>query len=170
MAQKRRLGQNGGCLRQSLKILRQLALAVVIILGALYITGKFLTNRIETETDTYAFESWGPGASFIDTRSGNVHILDIGEGDVILLIHGSTGSIADWQESVAYPLAESYRVVAFDSYGFGLSERKKTSEYGHALWEQQFRALCRGYDGGPTGRGLSGAVSRCGYNRPQLLW
>jgi len=137
MAQKNKSGENGGCLRQSLKIIWRFALAVVIIFGTLYITGKFLTSRIETETDLQALGSWGPGTSFLETRSGNVHILDIGEGDVILLIHGSTGSIADWQESVAYPLAESYRIVAFDSYGFGLSERKKTSEYGHALWEQQ---------------------------------
>lgn len=137
MAQKNRRRENGGCLRQPLKLLWRLGLAVIIILGGLFITGKFITNRIETEADPQALGSWGPGTSFLETRSGNVHILDIGEGDVILLIHGSTGSIADWQETVAYPLAESFRVVAFDSYGFGLSERKNASEYGHALWEQQ---------------------------------
>ena len=53
--------------------------------------------------------------------------------EVITLIHGSSGSIADWQESVAYRLAESYRVVAFDSYGFGLSERNNAFEYGFDL-------------------------------------
>lgn len=114
-----------------------LYLAISISLSSLLITGKFLTSRIETENDTHALAPWGPGTSFLSTRSGETHILDIGEGEVILLIHGSTGSIADWQESIAYQLAESYRVVAFDSYGFGLSERKDPSEYGHALWEQQ---------------------------------
>lgn len=137
MTQKDSRRENGGCLRQALKILWRFTLVIVIIFGALYIIGKFITSRIETETELRELGSWGPGTSFLETKSGNVHILDIGKGDVILLIHGSTGSIADWQESVAYPLAESYRVVAFDSYGFGLSERKKTSEYGHALWEQQ---------------------------------
>lgn len=137
MAQKNTSRENGGYLRQVLKILWRFTLVIIIIFGALYITGKFITSRIETETDLREHGSWGPGTSILETRSGNVHILDIGEGDVVLLIHGSTGSIADWQESVAYPLAVSYRVVAFDSYGFGLSERKKTSEYGHALWEQQ---------------------------------
>lgn len=120
-----------------LKILFIFSIAVVLVFGSLSVTGKFITSRIETATDPQALRSWGPGTSFIETRSGNVHILDIGEGEVILLIHGSSGSIADWQENVAYPLAESYRVVAFDSYGFGLSERKDPSEYGHALWEQQ---------------------------------
>jgi len=119
------------------KIILIFALTMFIIFGSMSITGKFLTSRIETETDPRTLAPWGPGTSFLETRSGTTHILDIGEGDIILLIHGSTGSIADWQESVAYPLAESYRVVAFDSYGFGLSERKDPSEYGHALWEQQ---------------------------------
>jgi len=137
MAQKNKPGKNGGCLRQSMKILGFMVLALFLTLGALFITGRLLTSRLETETDTHAFESWGPGTSFLTTRSGEVHILDIGEGDVILLIHGSTGSIADWQESVAYRLAESHRVVAFDSYGFGLSERNNSFKYGHALWTQQ---------------------------------
>ena len=66
-----------------------------------------------------------------------MHVLDVGEGDVILLIHGSTGSIADWQEGVVDQLAESYRVVAFDSYGFGLSERSNSLEYGYDLRMQQ---------------------------------
>ena len=137
--QKNRRGENGGSPRwyRWLKILGLFALAILLILGALFITGRLLTSRLETETDPRALAPWGSGTSFLSTRSGEVHILDIGEGDVILLIHGSTGSIADWQESVAYRLAESYRVVAFDSYGFGLSERNDEFEYGHALWTQQ---------------------------------
>ena len=119
------------------KVLLALAIALFLIVGLLSITGKFMTSRIETQNDPHALAPWGPGTSFLSTRSGETHILDIGEGEVILLIHGSTGSIADWQEKVAYPLAESNRVVAFDSYGFGLSERNDGFEYGHALWTQQ---------------------------------
>jgi pimeloyl-ACP methyl ester carboxylesterase len=70
-----------------------------------------------------------------------VHILDVGEGEVILLIHGSTGSIVDWQEGVVDRLAESYRVVAFDSYGFGLSERNDSFDYGYDLWTQQAKEV-----------------------------
>lgn len=139
-AQNNRQAKTGGSPRRVyrwLKILLLLALAIFFVFGALFVTGKILTRSLETETDPHAFNSWGPGTSFLSTRSGDVHILDIGEGDVILLIHGSTGSIADWQESVAYQLAESFRVVAFDSYGFGLSERNDSFKYGHALWTQQ---------------------------------
>jgi 2-hydroxymuconate-semialdehyde hydrolase len=120
-----------------MKILGALTLALCFTLGGLFITGRLLTRRLETETDPRALVSWGPETSFLSTRSGDVHILDVGEGDVILLTHGSGRSIADWQEGVADRLAKSYRVVAFDSYGFGLSDRNHPFEYGNALWARQ---------------------------------
>jgi 2-hydroxymuconate-semialdehyde hydrolase len=122
---------------KALKILGLLGLGLFLILGGFYITGRILTSRLETETDPHALAPWGPGTSFLSTSSGDTHVLDIGEGDVILLVHGSAGSIADWQEGAAERLGESYRVVAFDSYGFGLSERNDSFEYGHPLWTQQ---------------------------------
>lgn len=118
-----------------------LALAVFLFIGALYITGKLLIRRLEPETNPRALESWGTGTSFLSTSSGKVHILDTGQGDTILLIHGSTGSIADWQESIVDQLAESHRVVAFDSYGFGLSERNNSFDYGYDLWTQQAKEV-----------------------------
>ncbi len=122
---------------RSMKILGLLTLALCFTLGALFITGKLLTRRLETETEPRALVPWGPGTSFLSTRSGDVHILDVGEGDVILLVHGSGRSVADWQEGVADRLATSHRVVAFDSYGFGLSDRNHPFEYGNALWARQ---------------------------------
>jgi pimeloyl-ACP methyl ester carboxylesterase len=124
-------------MKRWVKILLALPLALCIIFGSLFVAGKLVTTRLETVDDPRALGSWGPGTSFLTTRSGEVHILDVGEGKVILLIHGSTGSIADWQEEIVERLAESYRVVVFDSYGFGLSERSDSFDYGHALWTQQ---------------------------------
>ncbi len=124
-------------MKRWMKILLVLPLALCIIFGSLFVAGKLVTTRLETVDDPRALGSWGPGTSFLTTRSGEVHILDVGEGEVILLIHGSTGSIADWQEEIVERLAGSYRVVVFDSYGFGLSERNDSFDYGHALWTQQ---------------------------------
>jgi 2-hydroxymuconate-semialdehyde hydrolase len=53
------------------------------------------------------------------------------------LIHGSGRSIADWQEGLAHRLVPRHRVVAFDSYGFGLSDRNHPFEYGNALGARQ---------------------------------
>ena len=124
-------------MKRWIKIPLVLLLALCILFGSLFVAGKLITTGLETVDDPRAFGSWGPGTSFLTTRSRETHILDVGEGEVILLIHGSTGSIADWQEKIVERLAGSYRVVAFDSYGFGLSERNDSFEYGHALWTQQ---------------------------------
>jgi pimeloyl-ACP methyl ester carboxylesterase len=124
-------------MKRWMKILLVLPLALCIIFGSLFVAGKLITTRLETVDDPRALGSWGPGTSFLTTRSSEVHIHDVGEGEAILLIHGSTGSIADWQGEIVERLAGSYRVVAFDSYGFGLSERNDFFDYGHALWTQQ---------------------------------
>lgn len=112
-----------------------IALAICITLGSLFVAGRLLTRRLETEP--HADAPWDSETSFLTTRSGRVHILDIGEGNVILLTHGSGRSIADWQEGIADRLATSNRVVAFDNYGFGLSDRNHPFEYGNALWARQ---------------------------------
>ena len=118
-----------------MKILGLLTLALCVVLGLMFIAGRLLMRRLETEPR--ALLPWGPGASFLPTRSGKVHTLDVGQGEVILLVHGSGRSVADWQEGVADRLATSHRVVAFDSYGFGLSDRNHPFEYGNALWARQ---------------------------------
>jgi len=89
------------------------------------------------ETEAAPVEPWSPETRFLDTRSGRSHVLDIGSGNVILLTHGSGRSVADWQEGLAERLAVRNRVVAFDSYGFGLSDRAHDWCYGNKLWEQQ---------------------------------
>jgi pimeloyl-ACP methyl ester carboxylesterase len=118
-----------------MKVLRLLVLAVGLALGLLFIVGKFIASGLETEPR--AAGPSGPGTSFLSTPSGRVHLLDIGEGDVILLTHGSGRSVADWQEGLADRLATKHRVVAFDNYGFGLSDRTHPLEYGNALWARQ---------------------------------
>jgi pimeloyl-ACP methyl ester carboxylesterase len=116
-------------------ILVAVTLAICLTLGLLFATGRILARRIETEPGPVA--PWGPGTSFLSTRSGRVHILDVGKGDPILLVHGSGSSIADWQEGFADLLASEHRVIAFDTYGFGLSDRNHPFQYGLALWARQ---------------------------------
>ena len=116
-------------------MLGRLALLVVLTLSFLYVAGKLMACRRETEPQ--ALEPQGPGTRFLVTRSGRVHVLDVGKGDVLLLLHGSGRSVADWQQGFAERLAERFRVVAFDNYGFGHSDRNHPFRYGNALWERQ---------------------------------
>lgn len=111
------------------------ALGLALVLVLLFVAGRVWIARIEPVAR--ALEPVGPGTSFVTTRSGRVHVLDRGEGDVVLLVHGSGRSVADWQEGLADRLAADHRVVAFDSYGFGASDRGHGLRYGNALWARQ---------------------------------
>lgn len=113
-------------------------LATGLTLGLLFVSGRLWIHAVETERLEIVREPWGPGASFLPTRSGRSHILDVGAGSPILLIHGSGSSIAEWQEGFAEVLAaKGHRVIGFDSYGFGLSDRHHTLQFGLALWARQ---------------------------------
>ncbi len=91
----------------------------------------------DRETASVAAAPSGPHAQFVETRSGRVHVYDRGAGPVILLLHGSGRSIADWQEGLGPRLSETHRVIGFDYYGHGLSDRSHGLSYGHRLWTEQ---------------------------------
>ena len=57
--------------------------------------------------------------AFIDGKQ--VHYLEAGSGEAMLLIHGAGGGAANWYRLFA-PLAERFHVVAVDLPGFGLSD------------------------------------------------
>ncbi|MDH3307015.1 MAG: alpha/beta hydrolase [Acidimicrobiia bacterium] len=108
-----------------------------VVLIVLVIVGRILIGHVEPEPYRAAVALLDADTSILTTSSGETHVLDVGDGDVVLLIHGSAGSLADWQETVVDRLAESHRVVAFDSFGFGLSERNDSFDYGFPLWTRQ---------------------------------
>ena len=116
------------------RLLSGILLAGVALVG-LWGFGRWRIGHLETGDRPE--RPWGSETRFLQTRSGRTHILDLGSGSVILLTHGSGRSIADWQEGLAERLARHHRVIAFDNYGFGLSDRAYHRRYGNALWAQQ---------------------------------
>ncbi len=112
-----------------------MATLLLLGLGLLFLEGRREMQRRESGSPPVA--PWSPETRFVETRSGRCHVLDLGRGEVILLTHGSGRSVADWQEGLAERLALHHRVVAWDNYGFGLSDRAHGLRYGNALWKQQ---------------------------------
>ena len=113
---------------------------IVLVCLATALVAAFVVGRVmmaARETVARAKAPMGPNTRFVETRSGRVHTLDQGEGPVILLIHGTGRSVADWQEGLADKLAETHRVIAMDYYGHGLSDRSHGLSYGHVLWTHQ---------------------------------
>jgi 2-hydroxymuconate-semialdehyde hydrolase len=111
-------------------------ISVVFAVFAMSEAGSFMNREFETIARAEAPSD--PSTRFVETRSGRVHVLDLGEGDdVILLLHGTGRSVADWQEGLAQRLAQKHRVVGIDYYGHGFSDRAHGWRYGIALWAQQ---------------------------------
>lgn len=111
-----------------------LAATVCLVLIAFVIGRNMMSDR---EPVSVASSPSGPDARFVETRTGRVHVYDRGAGPVILLLHGSGRSVADWQEGFGVRLSKTYRVIGFDYYGHGLSDRAHGISYGHRLWTEQ---------------------------------
>lgn len=78
-----------------------------------------------------------------DANGIKTNYLEAGQGDPVVLIHGSgpgVTSYANWR-LVLPALAENYRVVAPDMVGFGFSERPANIDYGVQTWADQVVGL-----------------------------
>jgi len=81
-------------------------------------------------------------SKFIQVLGSNMHYIDEGEGDVILLLHGNPTSIYSWRNVVPH-LTPHARVVAVDLIGMGKSDKPEL-EYSfldHANYLEEFIAL-----------------------------
>jgi len=107
-------------------------IAIALALCALYVVGTEMSAQVET-VDWRDLKP-APGAQFIATKLGRIHYIDVGEGPPILLMHGSGRSIADWREGAIERLSAHHRVIAFDYFGNGFSERNDEFTYGYDLW------------------------------------
>ena len=59
---------------------------------------------------------------FAQTPAGQIHYIDEGKGDTLLMLHETPRSIRSYEQMIPH-LAKSFRVVAMDTLGFGESDR-----------------------------------------------
>lgn len=82
-------------------------------------------------------------AESIDVNGIATNYHDVGEGDPVLLIHGSgpgVSAYANWR-AVLPVLAENHRVIAPDVLGFGFTERPDGVTYDMATWTEHLVGL-----------------------------
>ncbi|MBX9824968.1 MAG: alpha/beta fold hydrolase [Xanthobacteraceae bacterium] len=79
----------------------------------------------------------------LKTGSFNTNYHDLGEGDAVLLIHGSGPGVTAWANwRLTLPaLSKRGRVIAPDMVGFGYTESPAGVRYDHATWVGQVIAL-----------------------------
>lgn len=71
------------------------------------------------DTNLYPFKN-----NFIQLKTGEMHYVDEGEGDVILFIHGTPTWSFLYRDFIS-SLSKKHRCIAVDHIGFGLSEKPK---------------------------------------------
>ena len=81
---------------------------------------------------------WREHQRWVTVGGRRMNVIELGEGDPIVFIHGLSGSWQNWLENLPH-FAREYRVVAMDLPGFGYSEmpaeKITISNYGRAVDE-----------------------------------
>lgn len=72
-------------------------------------------------------------ATYVELCRHRIAYWQAGQGDVVLFVHGFPSAAWDWHHQWT-PLSQSYRVIALDLLGYGLSD--KPYPYRYALTEQ----------------------------------
>lgn len=67
-----------------------------------------------------------PGSKFVSIMGTDVHYVDEGSGELLVMIHGFASSLHTW-DGVAPELARSYRVIRLDLPPFGVTGPLRTS-------------------------------------------
>lgn len=92
------------------------ALAAVAAVGAgLVCFTALMARRVETACP--------PAGRFVELPGARLHVVERGQGPVLLLVHGLAGQLSHFTYGIVDQLAAHYRVVAVDRPGSGYSVR-----------------------------------------------
>ena len=100
-------------------------LALVIIALAIYRLAADQRERLS------AIDLLPKGGRFTETAHGRLHSLELGpeDGTPVLLVHGSVGWSATWEDTLAGLAGQGYRAIAVDLPPMGLSDRDQWTDY-----------------------------------------
>ena len=100
---------------------------------------KMWLQKAETlELDDAAREK--AQGSFIDLPAGNTHYELKGEGKLVVLVHGYSTPYFIYDKLFHRFVADGYKVLRYDLFGRGMSERVK-GDYNTALFSRQLEQL-----------------------------
>lgn len=108
-------------------------------------------------------------------RNVRTHYHEAGEGENVLLIHGSGPGVSAWANwRLVFPiLSKKYRLHAPDVVGFGYTERPEGAAYSVDLWVNHMIAFIEQRGIGPLsiiGNSMGGALAlQLAHRRPDLV-
>ena len=80
--------------------------------------GKDVGSYVDIRFEIVGYTDLGKESIVFDT---DIHYIDIGEGDPVLLIHGIGQSLYTWHNNIEALVKGGFRVIAVDLSGFGYS-------------------------------------------------
>jgi len=92
------------------------AALIVAVLALLFVFTRHTVRKIEAGLP--------PTGRFVDVPGARLHVVEQGQGQPVLLVHGLSGQLANFAYGMVEPLAADYRVVAVDRPGAGWSTRE----------------------------------------------
>ncbi|MEQ6247941.1 alpha/beta hydrolase [Sulfitobacter sp. HNIBRBA3233] len=93
---------------------------VVVSLGLAFV---LVVQWRAFQREAQAQREYPPQGRVVDVDGTRVHVLTMGSGPDVVLLHGASGNVRDWTFSFAERLARDYRVVMFDRPGLGWTDR-----------------------------------------------
>ena len=126
-----------------MKILKVSIIIVIFLVGAasLILYGFYRYNNKETKTLTDASRKNIPG-SFIKLSQGVTHYQLEGpaNAEVVILVHGFSVPYYIWDPTYDFLIKKGYRVLRYDMYGRGYSDRPDVP-YNQELYNTQLLDL-----------------------------
>jgi pimeloyl-ACP methyl ester carboxylesterase len=95
-------------------------IALATALAALFGYSRYFQARLAAQHP--------PTGQFVEVDGARLHFIEKGEGRPVVLIHGASGSLRDFELSILDALAVRYRVIAIDRPGHGHSPRPAMSD------------------------------------------
>ncbi|MCP4823046.1 MAG: alpha/beta fold hydrolase, partial [Shimia sp.] len=114
-------------------IFRKLAIAFGLLILCGVVAWHVLPSQVAKGLISLNNASAGLSAKVISTDVGDIHYLEGGQGETVLLVHGIYARKEHWVE-VARALTKDYRVIAVDLPGFGDNALRADDDY---LLDQQ---------------------------------
>jgi pimeloyl-ACP methyl ester carboxylesterase len=120
---------------------KKIIISVFVIL-LLILLLPYLKRDMETEvlSDEVRAEL---GGDFIKLSDGYTHYELKGseEGKTIILVHGNAAPSITWDNNIDALVDEGYRVLRYDIFGHGYSDRPKLEKYNRDLYDRQLLEL-----------------------------
>ena len=112
------------------KMMRGLVAAIAVAILGLGAFAMLLRSGLLAPGEAQLRAKYGlPTSHFIEIDGEPIHYSDEGEGEAIVLVHGTFGSLRMWKDWVAR-LGGRYRIVRFDRPPYGLSGPDPGGRYG----------------------------------------